>query len=187
MTESIRHAPSNTALLDAPPSLATMAEAEVGRLAPVYPMPRLELVSGRGTVVVDARGREYLDFVSGIAVLALGHAPAGLPGAIAKQMRRLTHCSNLYANRPAMELATELLDATGYDRVFFCNSGAEGIEAALKFARARARALDLPGRDVLAFRGGFHGRTAFALSATWHPPYREPFEPLVRGVRFADF
>jgi acetylornithine/succinyldiaminopimelate/putrescine aminotransferase len=102
-------------------------------------------------------------------------------------MKQLVHCSNLYANRPAIELAKSLTQATGYDRVFYCNSGTEGVESALKFARARALALGRPGRDIVAFRGGFHGRTAFALAATWTPHYREPFEPLVPGVRFADF
>jgi acetylornithine/N-succinyldiaminopimelate aminotransferase len=136
---------------------------------------------------VDAEGREYLDFVSGIAVNALGVAPPGLARAVARQMKQLVHCSNLYANRPAIELAQALATATGYDRVFFCNSGTEGIEAALKFARARSLADGRPGRDVLAFRGGFHGRTAWALAATWNPHYRERFEPLVPGVRFAEF
>ena len=142
---------------------------------------------GRGPGGRAAAGREYLDFVSGIAVNALGHAPPGLARAVAAQMRVLTHCSNLFANRPAIGLANALLEATGYDRVFFCNSGAEGIEAALKFARVRARARGLAGRDVLAFRDGFHGRTAFALSVTWNPSYREPFEPLMPGIRFADY
>ena len=154
-------------------------------LAPLYPLPRLELVSGRGTRVTDAAGRSYLDFVSGIAVNAFGHTPPGLARAVAKQMRTLSHCSNLFANSPGIELARMLTEATGYSHVFFCNSGTEAIEAALKFARA-ARA----GRernDVLAFRGGFHGRTAWALATTWNPHYREPFEPLVPGVRFADY
>ena len=163
------------------------APEEPGRFAPVYPLPRLELASGRGATVVDRTGRRYLDFVSGIAVNALGHAAPVVARAVSRQARTLVHCSNLFANRPAVELAEALAAATGYPSVFFCNSGAEGIEAALKFTRARARARRLPGRDLVAFRGGFHGRTAFALSATWHPPYREPFEPLVPGVRFGDF
>jgi predicted acetylornithine/succinylornithine family transaminase len=182
MTEAPTIAPA-VAATPAP----TLAERELGLLAPVYPLPRVELVSGRGAWVKDATGREYLDFVSGIAVNALGHAPPGLARVVAAQMKQLGHVSNVFANEPAMRLARELCDATGYSRVFFCNSGTEGIEAALKFARAWARARGLAGRDVLAFRGGFHGRTAFALSATWNPPYREPFEPLVPGVRFADY
>jgi predicted acetylornithine/succinylornithine family transaminase len=170
-----------------PAALEPLALEEVESLAPVYPLPRLELTAGRGARVRDAAGREYLDFVSGIAVNALGHAVPGLARAVAKQMRQLVHCSNLFANRPAIDLAAALLEATGYERAFFCNSGTEGIEAALKFARARAGGLGLPGRDLVAFRGGFHGRTAFALAATWTPSYREPFEPLVPGVRFADY
>jgi predicted acetylornithine/succinylornithine family transaminase len=166
---------------------APLATAELDLFAPVYPLPRLELVSGRGAAVTDAAGREYLDFVSGIAVNAFGHALPGFARAVAKQMKQLVHCSNLYAHRPGIELARALTAATGYERVFFCNSGTEGIDAALKFARARARALGLAGRDIVAFRGGFHGRTGFALSSTWTPSYREPFEPLIPGVRFADF
>jgi acetylornithine/N-succinyldiaminopimelate aminotransferase len=179
--------------------VSVMNETEL--LAPVYPLPRLELVSGRGAWVTAADGTTYLDFTSGIAVNAFGHAPRGLATAVAKQMRTLGHCSNLFANGPAARLAAALLEATGYDRVFFCNSGTEGVEAALKFARARANAraaaaarpagdggpaAPAPARGVLAFRGGFHGRTAGALSATWTPAYREPFEPLL-PVRFADF
>jgi len=124
--------------------------------------------------------------VSGIAVNALGHAAPAVARAVAKQVKALAHVSNLYANRPAADLATALTSATGYPRVFFCNSGTEGVEAALKFARARANTLGLAGRDIVAFRGGFHGRTGFALSATWNPPYRAPFEPLIPGIRFGD-
>ena len=164
-----------------------LALDETGLLAPVYALPRPELVRARGTRVTDASGRELIDFVSGIAVHALGHAPKGLAKVVARQMAELDHTSNLYANRPAIELAKRLVELTGYERVFYCNSGAEGIEAALKFARARAHAMNRPGRDIVAFTGGFHGRTGFALSATWNPPYRAPFEPLVPGVRFLPF
>jgi acetylornithine/N-succinyldiaminopimelate aminotransferase len=164
-----------------------LATDETDVFAPTYPMPRLELVSGRGARVTAADGREYLDFVSGIAVNAFGHGNAGLARAVARQMRALGHVSNLYATPAGGAFARALLDATGYDRAFLCNSGTEAVEAALKFARAHARARGRAGRDLLAFRGGFHGRTGFALSATWTPSYREPFEPLVPGVRFADF
>ena len=164
-----------------------IATPETDCLAPLYPLPRLEIVSGHGAWVRDAGGREYLDFVSGIAVNALGHSPLGLARAISRQLRTLGQVSNLFAHPAGIQLAGTLTRATGYPKVFFANSGTEGIEAALKFARARARARGLPGRDMLAFRGGFHGRTALSLSATWTPAYREPFEPLVPGVRFADF
>jgi predicted acetylornithine/succinylornithine family transaminase len=176
----------STTLL-APSESVPIATSEPALFAPVYPFPRLQIASGRGARVTDTGGREYLDFVSGIAVNALGHAHPGLARVIARQARSLVHCSNLFGNAPGLDLARALTAATGYPRVFFCNSGTEGIEAALKFARARARALNLPGRGVLAFQGGFHGRTAFSLSATWTPSYREPFEPLVPNVRFAPF
>jgi predicted acetylornithine/succinylornithine family transaminase len=174
----------------APPAPALdpgLAVAELDCLAPLYPLPRLELKSGHGAWVTDVAGREYLDFTSGIAVNALGHVPPGLARRLTAQMRRLGHVSNLFANRPALELAQALCAATGYARAFFCNSGTEGIEAAIKFARARAAARGIAGRQLVAFRGGFHGRTAYALAATWTPAYREPFEPLVPGVRFASF
>src|SRR5262249_2747584 len=150
-----------------------LAHDEVGLLAPLYPLPRLELVEGHGASVRDAGARDYIDFTSGIAVNAFGHAPRGLAETVAAQLNRLGHCPNPVDNAPARALARELTEATGYARVFFCNSGTEGLDAALKFARARARALGLPGRGIVAFQGGFHGRTGFALSATYHPPYRE--------------
>jgi len=177
-------APAPAASAPTPPGFAA---AEVGRLAPVYPLPRLELVSGNGARVRDREGREYLDFVSGIAVNALGHTPRGLKRAVSKQLDTLGHVSNLFANEPAVALAQTLTEITGYSHVFFCNSGTEGIETALKFARAHAAARGREGRDLLAFKGGFHGRTGFALSVTHNPPYREPFQPLIPGVRFAEY
>ncbi len=164
-----------------------LSATEAGLLAPTYPLPRLELAQGRGARVRDVAGRMYLDFVSGIAVNAFGHAPEGLAEVVAAQVNRLGQVSNLYGHWPGIRLASALTRATGYDRVFFCNSGTEGVEAALKFARARAGKKGLPGRDIVAFVGGFHGRTGFALSATHTPAYRAPFEPLVPGVRFAPF
>jgi len=169
------------------PDAPALAHEEVSLFAPLYPLPRLELTEGQGARVRDAGGREYLDFTSGIAVNAFGHAPRGLAEAISSQLARLGHCSNLFAHQPGLALARELTEATGYDRVFFCNSGTEGNDTALKFARARAHRLGLPGRAIVAFKGGFHGRTGFALSATYQPAYREPFEPLIPGVRFADY
>jgi acetylornithine/N-succinyldiaminopimelate aminotransferase len=177
----------DTAVLTTPAVAPGFAAGEIDLHAPVYPLPRLELASGKGARVTDVTGRTYLDFVSGIAVNAFGHAPDGLAEVVAKQLGTLGHCSNLFANGPAVALARELTEATHYERVFFCNSGTEGIEAALKFARARARAKGLAGRDIVAFKGGFHGRTGFALSATYNPGYREPFQPLIPGVRFADY
>jgi len=149
------------------PEIAEVAlPAESDVLAPLYPLPRPQLVSGRGAWVKDQGGREYLDFVSGIAVNALGHCPPGFARAIARQMGTLGQVSNLFGHAPGLELAAALTRATGYEKVFFCNSGAEGVETALKFARARAAAKGLAGRDIVAFRGSFHGRTAFALATT---------------------
>lgn len=177
-----------TDLMDAPSTTApSLANDETNWLAPLYYLPRLELASGRGAWAWDAGGRRYLDFTCGIAVNALGHAPRGLGRVVSHQMGRLGHTSNLFANRPAIQLAKALTQATGYDKVFYCNSGAEGLDGALKFTRARATALELPGRDILAFEGGFHGRTGFAVSATYTPSYRAPFEPLIPGIRFAKF
>lgn len=187
LIETAANAPAPAAPAPAAANDPSLAIDEVGLFAPVYPLPRLELASGKGARVFDRSGREYLDFVSGIAVNALGHGLPGLGRALSRQAKDLVHCSNLFANRPAAELAAKLTQATGYDRVFFCNSGTEGIEAALKFSRAVAHAQGRPGRDLVAFRGGFHGRTGFALSVTWTPSYREPFQPLIPGVRFADF
>ncbi|MEO6463745.1 MAG: aspartate aminotransferase family protein [Candidatus Eisenbacteria bacterium] len=164
-----------------------LAHEELDLLAALYPLPRLALAAGRGARVTDRAGRTYLDFTCGIAVNAFGHAPRGLASVVARQMRTLGHVSNLFAHEPGMALARALTQATGYERVFYANSGTEGIEAALKFARARARALDRPGRTLVSFTGGFHGRTGFALSATWNPEYRAPFEPLIPGVRFLPF
>lgn len=164
-----------------------LAHEEPGLLAPVYPLPRLALARGQGARVEDRAGKSYIDFTSGIAVNAFGHAPRGLAQAVAKQMKSLGHVSNLFAHEPGIALARLLSAATGYEHVFFCNSGTEGVEAALKFARVRAHAAQRPGRGIVSFTGGFHGRTGFALSTTWNPPYRAPFEPLIPGVRFLPF
>jgi len=149
------------------------------RLLPTYARAELTLVRGVGCRVWDADGREYLDFGGGIAVVSLGHChPAPLRAAHA-QLDRLWHVSNLYRTEPAEELAAALSDRFGGAQVFFCNSGAEAIEAALKYAR---KATGKPG--VVALEGGFHGRTLGALSATGQPGKRAAFEPLVAGVRF---
>jgi predicted acetylornithine/succinylornithine family transaminase len=173
--------------LTLPTKDVAVAREEIGLIAPTYHLPRLELTRGEGARVWDKDGVERLDFVSGIAVNAFGHAPKGLVRAITQQLKQLGHVSNLFANRPAILLAQKLVEITGYERVFFANSGTEAVEAALKFCRARAHAAQREGRELVAFTGGFHGRTGFALSTTWNPPYRAPFEPLVPGVRFAPY
>ena len=151
----------------------------VDRLLPTYPRADLTIVRGEGARVWDDEGREYLDFGSGIAVVGLGHChPAPLVAA-RRQLERLWHASNLYRTEPAEELAARLSDRFGGAQAFFCNSGAEAIEAALKYAR---KATGKPG--VVALDGSFHGRTLGALSVTGQPAKRTAFAPLVPGVRF---
>ena len=149
------------------------------RILPTYARADLTIVEGDGCRVRDASGREYLDFGGGIAVVSLGHChPAPLAAAHA-QLDRLWHASNLYRTEPAEELAGLLSARFGGAQAFFCNSGAEAIEAALKYAR---KATGKTG--VVAVEGSFHGRTLGALSVTGQPAKREPFAPLVPGVRF---
>jgi acetylornithine/N-succinyldiaminopimelate aminotransferase len=149
-------------------------------LLPTYARAPLTLVDGEGCWLVADDGRRYLDFGAGIAVVSLGHChPAPLAAAHA-QLDRLWHASNLYWTTPMAELADRLSERFGGARAFFCNSGTEAVEAAIKYAR---KATGRPG--VLALEGSFHGRTAAALAATGQPAKRQPFEPLVPGVSFA--
>jgi predicted acetylornithine/succinylornithine family transaminase len=151
----------------------------IDRLLPTYARADLTIVRGDGRRVWDADGREYLDFGGGIAVVSLGHChPAPLAAAQA-QLDRLWHVSNLYRTEPAEELASLLSARFGGAQAFFCNSGAEATEAALKYAR---KSTGKPG--VVALEGSFHGRTLGALSATGQPGKRAAFAPLVPGVRF---
>ena len=157
----------------------TTIAAGLARLLPTYARADLSIVRGDGCRVWDVGGHEYLDFGGGIAVVSLGHChPAPLAAAQA-QLERLWHVSNLYRTEPAEELAAALSARFGGAQAFFCNSGAEAVEAALKYAR---KATGKPG--VVALEGGFHGRTLGALSVTGQPAKREPFAPLVPGVRF---
>jgi acetylornithine/N-succinyldiaminopimelate aminotransferase len=149
------------------------------RLLPTYARADVTIVRGAGCRVWDDDGREYLDFGGGIAVVSLGHCHPAPLAAAQSQLERLWHASNLYRTEPAEELAVQLSGRFGGAQAFFCNSGAEAIEAALKYARkATGRA------GVVALEGGFHGRTMGALSATGQPAKRAPFEPLVEGMRF---
>ena len=148
-------------------------------LLPAYPPPSVTFVEGEGTWLMDGDGRRYLDFAAGIAVVSLGHRhPAPLAAAHA-QLDRLWHASNLFATEPAAELAQALSDRFGGAQAFFCNSGAEANEAALKYAR---KATGKPG--VLVLEGSFHGRTLGALAVTGQPAKRAAFEPL-GPARFA--
>ena len=158
--------------------------APVEHMMTTYQRWPVEFVSGRGSTLCDVEGREYVDFVAGVAVASLGHAHPGLVGAVAGQAARLIHVSNLYGTRPQRELAARLAGLTGGMRSFFCNSGAESIECALKLARRWAG----PARSrFLSADGGFHGRTLGALSATGQPAKAVPFQPLVPGFAHVPF
>jgi acetylornithine/N-succinyldiaminopimelate aminotransferase len=152
----------------------------VSPVLPVYARQDLTFVRGEGATLVDADGRAYLDFLAGIAVVGLGHChPAPLAAAQA-QLERLWHVSNLYWSEPMIALAERLSDRFGGARAFFCNSGAEAVEAGLKYAR---KATGKPG--VVSLTGSFHGRTLGALSVTGQSGKREAFEPLLPHVAFA--
>lgn len=151
------------------------------------PAPPL-FVRGEGSELVDEEGRRYLDFTAGIAVSALGHGSAVVREAAEAALGAgIVHTSNLFRTRPAEALADRLTTLTGMDRVFFCNSGGEGVEGALKFARRWARREADGGKHrFVAFRGAFHGRLFGSLAVTDRAGYRDPFEPLMPGVDFVD-
>ena len=156
-------------------------------LMQTYRRADIVLARGDGAYLFDTDGRRYLDFMSGIAVAALGHADPDVTAAVAQQAATLTHVSNLFHTIPQVGLARRLATHSFADRVFFTNSGAEAVEGALKFARKWARGRGPGKHEIVAFSGSFHGRTMGALSVTYKAAYREPFAPLVPGVCFAPF
>ena len=155
-----------------------------GALLPVYRRTPLEIVRGEGVHVYDAEGRAYLDFVSGIAVNALGYGDEGIRTAIEGALSSgIIHASNLYHTAPARALASALVERSFASKVFFCNSGAEANEGAFKFARRWALAQGGAAKhEIIALRGSFHGRLFASLAATDRPSYRAPFRPLAGGV-----
>jgi acetylornithine/N-succinyldiaminopimelate aminotransferase len=153
-----------------------------------YGRQPLVLVRGEGARVWDAEGREYLDFVAGLAVCGLGHAHPAVAQAACDQLSRLVHVSNIYYTTPMVELAEELVRRSFADRVFFCNSGAEAVEAAIKLCRRLSHERHGPGRHkIVAMHNSFHGRTLGALSATGQEKFWQGFEPLLPGFEFAPF
>ncbi len=138
---------------------------------------------GAGTRVWDTDGNEYLDFVGGVAVNVLGHSHPAVVRAINEQAARVIHTSNLFYSMPMIELARLLVEASGLDRAFFCNSGTEAVEAAIKLARRWGRDARNGAYEIITTTDSFHGRTMGSLSATGNARYREPFEPLVPGFR----
>lgn len=154
-------------------------EAYLRYIANTYNRLPLVIVRGRGMYVFDERGRRYLDFVGGIAVCSLGHCPPAVVRAVRKQLSRLMHVSNLFYTREQLDLASTLSSVTpdGIKKFFFCNSGAEANEGALKLAVKHS------GRErIIVMEGSFHGRTALTVGATWKREYREPFEKIIPKV-----
>jgi predicted acetylornithine/succinylornithine family transaminase len=147
----------------------------------------LALVKGSGCRVWDGDGNEYLDFACGIAVCSLGHAHPELVKTLQDQAEKLWHCSNLYWIEPQVELAEKLCRATGMERAFFANSGAEANEGALKLARKYFYRKGEERNQIISFSNSFHGRTVGALAATGQTKYQEGFQPLMPGVVYAEY
>jgi len=153
-----------------------------------YARHPVALVKGRGLKVWDMEGTEYLDFMSGIAVNALGHCHPKVVVAIQKQAQRLLHVSNLFHISPQTELGALLVKRSFADKAFFCNSGTEAIEAAIKLARKYSKETHGPDRyEIVAAHGSFHGRTMAALSATGQEKHRKGFGPMLQGFRFVPY
>jgi acetylornithine/N-succinyldiaminopimelate aminotransferase len=166
------------------PLIRVAEESLVG----TYARPEILFVRGEGSYLFDADGNRYLDFVTGIAVNALGHCHPKVVEAIRGQASQLLHLSNLFHSAPQAELAQRLVQVSFADRVFFCNSGAEAVEGALKFARKWAKTRSGGTKyEFLAFENSFHGRTFAALTVTGRRKYRKGYGPMLPGVRHARF
>jgi predicted acetylornithine/succinylornithine family transaminase len=159
-------------------SLAELQELERAHVVPSYARLPVEFVRGEGSCLWDSDGVEYLDFLCGISVTSLGHCHPRVVTAVREQVGRLMHASNLFYTEPAMRLAERLSESSLGGKAYFCNSGAEANEAAIKLAR-KAK----PGGDIVVVLGAFHGRTYGALSATPQESKQAPFAPLVPGFR----
>jgi acetylornithine aminotransferase/acetylornithine/N-succinyldiaminopimelate aminotransferase len=172
-------------------SLATVIRAEQKLLLPTYDRQKVLFTRGRGIYLWDSKGKRYLDFLSGIGVNALGHAHPAIQKVLKRQAGKLIHTSNLFYHEYQAELAKRLTKISGLDRAFFCNSGTEAWEGALKLARAFARVNNNNGHKakwrLLALENSFHGRTFGSLATTGQEKYRHPFAPLVPGVNFVTF
>ena len=171
--------------------LEEIRAAEARLLLSTYDRSPIFFTGGEGVHLIDEKGERYLDLLSGIGVNALGYGHAAIVDTIARQSRALIHISNLYYHEGQAELALRLTERTGLDRVFFCNSGTEAWEGALKLARAYAGLRRSEGAKIgtrfLALEQSFHGRTLGSVSTTFKEKYREPFGPVVPGVEFVRF
>ena len=172
-------------------TLDEIKAAEAKLLLPTYERNPILFVDGEGVCLIDDKGERYLDLLSGIGVNALGYGHPAIEKAIAEQSSKLIHISNLFFHEGQAELALRLTAASGMDRAFFCNSGTEAWEAALKLARAHAGLLRSEGKTIgtkfLALENSFHGRTMGSVATTHKAKYREPFEPVMPGVEFVTF
>jgi acetylornithine aminotransferase/acetylornithine/N-succinyldiaminopimelate aminotransferase len=172
-------------------ALEQITAAEATLLLPTYERNPLLFVGGEGVYLTDEHGDKYLDLLSGIGVNALGYAHPAIERAIAEQSKKLIHTSNLFFHPGQAELALRLTEMSGLDRAFFCNSGTEAWEAAMKVARAYAGMLRTEGKQIgtkfLAIENSFHGRTFGSVSTTHKAKYREPFAPTLSGVEFVRF
>ncbi len=172
-------------------NLASVIRSESKLLLPTYDRQRVMFTRGRGVYLWDSEGRRYLDFLSGIGVNALGHGHPAIRSALKRQAGRLIHVSNLFFHEYQAELAKRLTKISGLQKAFFCNSGTEAWEGALKLARAFARTQNSNGHKakwrLLALENSFHGRTFGSLATTGQEKYRHPFAPLVPGVGFVAF
>ncbi len=171
--------------------LDSIQAAEAKLLLGTYERNPILFTGGEGVYLIDEKGEKYLDLLSGIGVNALGYGHPAIDRAINEQSRKLIHTSNLFYHEGQAELAMRLTEITCLDRVFFCNSGTEATEAAMKLARAYAGLRRSEGHHIgtkfLAMENSFHGRTFGAVSATHKAKYREPFGPIVPGVEFVRF
>jgi len=152
-----------------------------------YRQQPIALIRGEGCFVWDAEGKRYLDFIAGIATIGLGHCHPKMVEALQKQANQIWHASNAFYTEPQITLAEKLTAASFAERVFFCNSGAEANEAALKLARRYQRDRGEDRFEIISFENSFHGRTLFAVTATGQPKYWQGFEPMVPGVKHARF
>jgi acetylornithine/N-succinyldiaminopimelate aminotransferase len=172
-------------------SLASVIRSEQKLLLPTYDRHKILVDRGRGVYLWDSSGRRYLDFLSGIGVNALGYGHPGIQAVLKHQASRVIHVSNLFFHEYQSELAKRLARYSGLDRAFFCNSGTEAWEGALKLARAFARVNNSNGHKpkwrILALDNSFHGRTFGSLATTGQAKYRVPFAPLLPGVSFVAF
>src|SRR5438270_10522503 len=172
-------------------SLGSVIRAEKKLLLPTYDRQKVLFTRGRGVYLWDSNGKRYLDFVSGIGVNALGHGHPAIQRVLKQQAGKLIHTSNLFYHEFQAELAKRLTKISGLDRAFFCNSGTEAWEGALKLARAYARANNNNGHKakwrLLALENSFHGRTFGSLATTGQDKYRHPFAPMLPGVNFVGF